>query len=506
MRKIKSSIILSYISLIVSNLSNIFLTSFMITKLGNNNYGIINLSNSIVNYFLIFDVCIGTTAIKYFTKERLKKKSSNLDSLTTLFLLINVIISIFIVVFGIFINKNISLFINSNYSTNEIFLLRIILVILFLGTAFNISLSTFYYLIFSNEYFIIFKLINLIKIGILPILIIFALFFTNNMILIVFINVLLTVSLRIFSAFFCVKNKLYKFSFKLVNIKVIKEILYHVTFILIGMLAEKILWNSDQIIISKFLGSYYITIYSLAVNLSRMYLNINGIPGEFNTHYLTEIINTNNLNKLSKTFINIVKYQFIFSTYIYFAFILVGKNFIHIWVGSEFTSSYYISVILITGMYINFTDNTGSKILKLKGEHRFYSILKFIIVLLNIPITMIFIKKIGIIGGSISTLLIFVIPMTIIMNLYYSKMKYINFIELIKKTYRTLLIGIISCVLSRFLQNQIDTNNFFSLIISSCIYTLIYALGIYIVCINKNDRKKLLYFLKVRNKGSLNHD
>ncbi|MGL5378773.1 DapH/DapD/GlmU-related protein [Clostridium sp.] len=491
MKQVKSGIILSYLNLMAANIITLILTPVMLSKIGESHYGALNFATAIINYILIFEVGIGTTAIKYFTKLRIQNKRRELERVTGVFFLINCIVAIIILIVGATTVFTLDTGIVQGFNLEEINVLKNILVFLFIGNAIMLPLSIFEYLLFSYEEFIAFKVSNLLRTAIVPLvtLVLVALDLTNSVISITLINMVLINVVRIGSLIYCVRVKKHKIRFGRVKDGVIRDIVIHVSFVFLGMAADKILWNTDQIIVGVKFASSYVVLYSLAINISKMFINLNGIIGEFNTAHLTRVVVEKNKKKLSNSFIKLSRIYFIISTYVYFGFVVAGKTFVDIWVGRGYTEVYYIALIIITGMYISASDNVGSKILKLKGTHKFQAYVKFTLAVINIPTTIFLINKVGLLGGALSTLFIYSIPLNIIMNIYYKKYVSLDVIRLFKELLRIFTPTVLIAIFINLTINKLEVLNIIKISLVIIVFTILYGINIYLFVLKREERE-----------------
>lgn len=66
----KMGAVLSYVSIIASTLVGLLYTPFLISKLGQNEYGLYSLVSSIIGYLTVLDLGFGNAIIFYTAKYR----------------------------------------------------------------------------------------------------------------------------------------------------------------------------------------------------------------------------------------------------------------------------------------------------------------------------------------------------------------------------------------------------------------------------------------------------
>ena len=106
--QLKFGIYLSYISILISNLSNLILTPFIIKNLGQSEYGLYMLIGAIVGYITILDFGLSNTTTRFIAKYRASgdKQGEQKFMFTTLLIYLAISLIVFIVGMLIYINLN----------------------------------------------------------------------------------------------------------------------------------------------------------------------------------------------------------------------------------------------------------------------------------------------------------------------------------------------------------------------------------------------------------------
>ena len=81
----KTGAILSYVSIIVNTLIQLLYTPLLIRMLGQSEYGLYSLANSIIGYLTVLDLGFGNAIIVYTAKYRAKKDKESEQKLHGMF-------------------------------------------------------------------------------------------------------------------------------------------------------------------------------------------------------------------------------------------------------------------------------------------------------------------------------------------------------------------------------------------------------------------------------------
>ncbi len=79
--QLKVGIILSYFSMIISTLISIIYTPFMLSTLGQGEYGVYSLASCIVSYLSLFSLGFGSAYVKFYMKYKVKKDENAISTL-----------------------------------------------------------------------------------------------------------------------------------------------------------------------------------------------------------------------------------------------------------------------------------------------------------------------------------------------------------------------------------------------------------------------------------------
>ena len=86
--QLKIGALLSYVSLGLSSIISILYTPIMLALLGQSEYGLFNLSNSIIGYLGVLDFGLGNAVVRYTSKYRALEDKDGEQNLHGMFIII----------------------------------------------------------------------------------------------------------------------------------------------------------------------------------------------------------------------------------------------------------------------------------------------------------------------------------------------------------------------------------------------------------------------------------
>ena len=105
--QLKAGAFLSYISIVLHNIIGLLYTPFMLRMLGQSEYGLYSLVESVVAYLTILDLGFGNAIIRYTAKLRAERKEDEAWEMFGMFFLLYVVIGIVSFIAGLLLYFNI---------------------------------------------------------------------------------------------------------------------------------------------------------------------------------------------------------------------------------------------------------------------------------------------------------------------------------------------------------------------------------------------------------------
>ena len=159
----KLGAILSYVSLGLKNIISLIYTPLMIRMLGQSEYGLYTLSNSVVGYLGILDMGFGNAVVRYTTKLRVEGDKEGEYSLIGMFLLLYSIIALIVVFCGGILVFNIDVLFGNGLNSNELNIMKYLMMLMVFNLAISLPFSVFSAIIIVHEKFVFPKILEIIR-------------------------------------------------------------------------------------------------------------------------------------------------------------------------------------------------------------------------------------------------------------------------------------------------------------------------------------------------------
>jgi len=485
----KLGAILSYVSIIASTLIQLLYTPFLIKSLGQSEYGLYSLINSVIGYLTILDLGFGNAIVVYTAKYRAQQKYEEEKKLHGMFLIVFSIIGFIAGLIGIILYFNVDRLFGSTMNSVELNKAKVMMLILTFNLVISFMFSIYSSIINAYEKFVYQKLISILNTILKPLIMIPLLLMGYKSISMVIVITILNVLVLVSNYLYC-RNKLnVKIKYRGFDKVLFKTILGYSIWIFLGVIVDKVNWSVDQFVLGAVSGTIAVSIYSVAAQINTLFINLSTAISSVLLPKVSKMVAKDATSEdLTYEFIKVGRIQYILIFLMASGLTLFGKEFFVAWVGKEFINSYYIALLLILPLCIPLVQNLGVSIMQAKNMHKFRSILYAFIAIANIFISIPLAKLYGGIGSAIGTALSLLIGNGIIINIYYYKKVKINVIKFWKEIMKMTIPNIIPICIILIIMNFVKLNGYIYVIIFGGIYTILYFITCYLLSLNEYEK------------------
>lgn len=422
--QIKGGVILSYVSILISNVVAMVYTPIMIRLLGQSEYGLYTLVSSFVAYLGLMDFGFGSTYMRYYTQYKHKESKEKIASLNGMFFSVFTIIGILALVSGLILCGFSDEIFGSKLTADELSTAKILMYLLVVKLAITFPCKLFTVYINSNERFVFIKTLNLITTIVNPFVMLPLLLMGYKSVAVVSVSLILSVIVDVISIYYCFAKLKMKISFRRFEFKLFKDLIGFAFFVFLGEIVDEINWNVDKFILGRFSGTVSVAIYGVASQINLYYRQFSGAISQVFVPRINKIVATekDDNKALTDLMIKVGRVQYIVLSLVLTGFVFVGKSFCVLWAGPDYKDSYLIAVILLVPVTIPLIQNIGYNTLVAKNKHRFRSVLYFFIAIANVAVSIPFSYMWGGVGAAIGTAISVIVGNGFIINWYYKKL------------------------------------------------------------------------------------
>lgn len=474
----KIGIILQYTQMGLSILISFIYTPIMLKILGASEYGLYNLSNSVISYLSLLSLGFGASYIRFYSRYKAHNNEDGIGRLNGLYIIVFTLMGLIALICGALLVDNISIILNDTYTQSDKQIGKVLMIIMTVNLAWSFPASIFTAYVTSQERFIFQKLLNMMRTVLGPFLTLPILLMGYGSIGMVTVSTVVTLIADVINIVYCKRIGL-KFIFHDIDVGLFKEIFKFSIFIAINQVIDQINWATDKVILGKVCSGTVVAYYSIGAQINTYFTQFSTtvssvfVP-EIHRIESSEMTYSEKNYRHTDLFTKVGRIQFILLSWILSGFFLFGKYFISIWAGEEYGSSYYVALILMTPAIIPLIQNTGIEIQRAKNKHQFRSIVYLIMAIINIIISIYLSRWWADIGAALGTMVSLVLGNGIVMNVFYQKVIGINIIYFWKKILLMMPSVIVTYVIALIVLQYYPIDVLWKFVLGILMYTLMF--------------------------------
>lgn len=496
----KMAILISYGSTFLSALASMVLLPVAIHYVGSDAYGLYQKIYALAQYLLVIDLGISSTVVRYATKARVEKDISSEQNFYGFMAKTTLVLHAFVLFFGIIFYFGVDVIYDS-MNAEETYIARILILVMLLQTVLTIFEDFLIGIIRTYEQFVFTDTLKFIRLLCRLILIPIFLAFTKNIISIAIIDVSLTFIAFVLSLFYSLKFLKVSPKFAAVDKKVKQGIVALLLANLLQNISKYLNNGIDKVLIGRYLTNEDVTVYSVAMTFISFFMIISTV---IQSVHLPQVVKLNekgaSIDELTDVVVKVGRIQLILCGGFLSGFIVLGQDFISLWAGPDSGQAWSIALIIMVPLLIPLIQNVCLCILTAKDKRFFRSLVMVLLSLVNLLVSIVLIKRFGLLGAPIGTAIAYALGNVIVMNIYYQKCLNIKVRLMFKRIFSRILPCIVLITIPLFFGFRMYLDGILMWCVKAIIFLTLYFLVIYFVGMQKDEKKfveKIL--IKIKN-------
>ncbi len=494
-KQIKIGAMLSYASIAINILSGLLYTPWMINQIGQNDYGLYTLANSVITLLMV-DFGLSSATARYLSKYNAEGKREEaerfLGAVYKLYLIVDAVILTALVIIYFRIDT-----IYATLTPDELARFKVVYIISALFSVVNFPFITFNGILTSHEKFVPLKLADVIYRVCLVSFTIIALLMGFGLYALVTVHAIVGWSVTLYKFIVIKKTVPLKVKFKNTDKSLYKDIFGFSIWTTISSLMQRLVFNITPSILGMVTGAAQIAVFGIVTTIEGYsYTITTAINGMFMPRISRLVANDKSNEALNKLLVDVGKFQFAINGLIIAGFAVVGRSFINLWMGESYMDAYYgILLVIIPGAFFNSMQIANTTVV-VEGKVKLMAIINILTGVINVCLSYPLSKTFGVIGACVSICIAYSVR-SIVLLVLYNKVLPFDIPRFIKKCYIKLSIPIVITILLGFAMNMvIPDGGWFVLIFKGGITAVVFGVLVFALGFNKNERVALLSKIK----------
>jgi len=494
-KQVRIGAIITYATIALSIIAGLLYTPWMVEQIGQAQYGLYTLSNTLIALFVV-DFGLGKATERYVAKYRAEghpeKIGGFLGAVYKLYLIIDlVLLTVFVILFFLLDQIYVKL------TPTELAQFKVIYIISGLFTVLKFPFIPLDGVLSAHEKYIPLKLADLLYRVLQVGLTVVALLLGQGLYALVAVNAIAGLLLVLYKYVVLKATVPARARFRGTDRALYRKIFSFSIWVMVDVLAAKLVFQITPSILGIVASAAAIGVFGVITTIEGyIYLIATAINGLFLPRVARIYTEENADEKLSAFAIRVGRFQYALNGLIIAGFAVVGRLFIQLWMGDGFTDAYWgILLVIIPGLFYNALQiaNTALVVKKRVKERALIALATGVA---NVILSFIFSYHWGVIGACLSIFAAYMLR-EVLTLLVYRKYLRLNIAHIIKNFYLRMSPPIVLTILAGLLINRlIPDAGWISLVLKGMMAAVIYGITLCAFSLSRTERARGIAILK----------
>ena len=372
MRQLKLAVLLSYLNIGITIVVGILLTPYTIRMLGDEEYGLYSLIGAFVGYLSVLDLGLNNAIIRYTAFYRANKDKKGEENFLALSFIIYVVIGFLIAMLGGVLYWNVENLFGETLTLQQLDKAKVMLLILILNIAFTLPGAAITGICTGYEAFVFPRVLSILKYIVRALLVVVILYYGADALGIVILDTVMNFVFIAASLYYVLVTL--KISIRLHSFKwdYLKEIFSYSIWIFIFGLVYQFQWRTGQVILGSTTSTVTVAVFAVGVMLGIYFTTFGNVINRLLLPNAVKNIHENASNEvLTHQMIRVGRISLMMLLFILGGFILIGKDFILLWVGTTYKNAWLIALLIMLVYILPISQGYAHAILEAKKLLRF---------------------------------------------------------------------------------------------------------------------------------------
>jgi O-antigen/teichoic acid export membrane protein len=491
-KQIRLGAMMSYFTIAFNIVAGLIYTPWMVRQIGQADYGLYTLAISFISLFAL-DFGLGSAVSRFLSIYKAKSDAEGarkfLGITYKLFLFIT---GFFFLVLAVMYLQIENIFLE--LTLPEISRLKVIFCISGLYSIIAFSFNPLNGVLISNERFLFLKSTDLFHKLLIVLLMVIALLNGYGLYALVIVNAfvgLLTIAIKLI---YITKLTNTEVDFSCKDKILLKEIFGFSAWTTVITISQRFILNITPTILGAFAGSIQIAIFSIGMTIEGYTWTIaHALNGLFLPKVTRMTINNKDRSEIENLMIRVGRIQLFVIGLIIVGFASMGKEFMVLWMGKNFSDTYFVALLLITPCIISLTQEIAYTTLVALNEIKYRAMASLTVAIISIVLSVILSQIYGAIGSAIAIFIGNIVGVIVIMNIVYYRVLKINVFRFFKECHVKMFIPLaLTCAIGILMQYQFPVESLLVFMGKAGLLAFIYFLLMWFISFNTYEKDLFL--------------
>ena len=400
-KNLKIGAMIAYATIAFNIVSGLFYTPWIVNQIGDSDYGLYTLANSLINLFLFdFGLSAATSRFvsKYLAEGRQDKVDRILGAIYKLYLAIDAIFAVVFVALAVCLEQ-----VYPNLSAIEVGRLRVVFILSAVFALANFPCVTFAGILNAYERYISLKVADALYRVFSVVITVIALLLNGGLYALVSVQV--TVGLLILAyKFYIIKRKTpVKVDFSIKGKGVFRDLFGFSLWITISTLAQRLIFGITPSILGIVSNTAAIAVFGIVTLLENyIHLITTALNGMFMPHISRIYTQKDPTSKLNDLVVKVGRFQFALNGLIITGFFLLGREFILLWLDETYSAVYYGLLFVSVPNLLYNSLQIANTAMMIRNRVMIQAVTNVVVGILNVVLCFALSKRYGVLGACVA--------------------------------------------------------------------------------------------------------
>ncbi|WEV47072.1 oligosaccharide flippase family protein [Bifidobacterium sp. ESL0690] len=484
---------LGYVNVITKNVVNLIYTPILIRMLGQGDYGVFQMTNSVVMALSVLSMGFDSAYVRFYSQRKAKHQESEIRKLNGMYLTIFMVMAVLCLICGLVLFANVNLLFSKGLNAHERGLAKTLIGILIFNVAITFPGTVFDSYIMVHEQFIFQQTRQLFTTLAVPVLAVSGLFLGFGAVGVALAQAIMTTILLILNINYACRKLGMKFDFHSFDVPLFKSIAIFSFWIFLNQLFDMVNNNVPNFLLGAMASAKVVAVFSVAIQIRNIFFMMSTTMSNVFIPKINNMVVTKDDNEdLTHLMTKVGRYQMILFCLLYGGFVLVGRYFIRVWAGPSFDDAYWMILIMTLPVMIPLTQNTGIEIQRAKNKHKVRSCIYILTSVIDVVISVVLIPKYGYWATTWGYVVSIVLGTGLFMNWYYQFRIGLNMVYFWKKMLPSMGVGIATLSICELFAHLTRLSGLTGFLVNGFLYVFIYVVAIWLFIMTSQEKSKLL--------------
>lgn len=500
-RQIKIGALMSYVAIGFNVLAGLLYTPWMIAEIGQASYGLYMLSISLVSMFALdfgLEAAVSRFLSKYYALGDRDGAAKFLGVAFKLFLGIAGLIAC--VLIGVYVMIET---IYASLSPAEVETLKVLYIMVGFYIVVLFPTKPFNGIFVANERFVVLNWFNLSEKVLTVLMMVGALLLGFGLYALVFVNAIVGLAIIVGKGLYLFKKTDTVVEWLYQSGAMYRDIFSFSSWTTIIALAQRFILNITPTILGAVAGSASIALFSIGMVIEGYVWTIASAIGSLFLPKVTRMTTNNRHDALEDLLIRVGRIQLFIVGLIIVGFMTMGQEFIQLWVGDAFKTSYMIALLLIVPGFITLTQEIAYTTLIAVNQIKFRAFASLIVATVSVTLSLILSPQYGAVGAAVAILIGNVVGTVIFMNIVYMKVLKLNMWRFFLACHvKTAPAFFFLAIVGVLMQTYFPVDSLFAFLLKALVMGALYAAFLWLFTFRESEKQLVLSIVRRVSKTS----